>query len=225
MKKFNKLEIVKNVSSNWFALGLNVLVGIFLSPYVLHHLGDEAFGLWVLIFSITGYYGLFDLGIRSSIVRYVAKYSATGDLEEMNRLINTAIFSYGAIGIIALLLTVIGSFYVEFIFHISGSVLSTARLLLVMVGGAISLGFPLGVFGGILEGLQRFYLLNLTGVASTLLRALLIVVTLRHGCGLLTIAFITVSLPLLVAVVNGGIVLHLLPLPCGASRTTAVQHS
>src|SRR5205809_2762803 len=212
MKKFNKLEIVKNVSSNWFALGLNVLVGIFLSPYVLHHLGDEAFGLWVLIFSITGYYGLFDLGIRSSIVRYVAKYSATGDLEEMNRLINTAIFSYGAIGIIALLLTVIGSFYVEFIFHISGSVLSTARLLLVMVGGAISLGFPLGVFGGILEGLQRFYLLNLTGVASTLLRALLIVVTLRHGCGLLTIAFITVSLPLLVAVVNGGIVLHLLPL-------------
>jgi O-antigen/teichoic acid export membrane protein len=175
MKKFNKREIVKNVSSNWFALGLNVLVGVFLSPYVLHHLGDEAFGLWVLIFSITGYYGLFDLGIRSSIVRYVAKYWATGDVEEMNRLINTAIFSYGTIGIGAFLLTVIGSFYVEFIFHISGAVLSTARLLLLLVGGAISVGFPLGVFGGILEGLQRFYLLNLTSVVSTLLRALLIV--------------------------------------------------
>src|SRR5438034_9452494 len=116
MKKFNKLEIVKNVSSNRFALGLNVLVGIFLSPYVLHHLGDEAFGLWVLIFSITGDYGLFGLGIRSSIVRYVAKYSATVDLEEMNRRINTAIASYGAIGMIAFLLTVIGSFYVEFLF-------------------------------------------------------------------------------------------------------------
>jgi O-antigen/teichoic acid export membrane protein len=212
MKKFNKREIVKNVSSNWFALGLNVLVGVFLSPYVLHHLGDEAFGLWVLIFSITGYYGLFDLGIRSSIVRYVAKYWATGDVEEMNRLINTAIFSYGTIGIGAFLLTVIGSFYVEFIFHISGAVLSTARLLLLLVGGAISVGFPLGVFGGILEGLQRFYLLNLTSVVSTLLRALLIVFTLRHGGGLLTIAFVTVSLPLVVAVVNGGIILHLLPL-------------
>jgi len=70
MKQLDKVEILKNVGSSWFALGVNVLVGIFLSPYILHRLGDEAFGLWVLIFSITGYYGLFDLGIRSSIVRY-----------------------------------------------------------------------------------------------------------------------------------------------------------
>ena len=47
---------------------------------------------------MTGYYGLFDLGIRSSIVRYVAKYSATGESEQLNRLVNTAMFSYSAIG-------------------------------------------------------------------------------------------------------------------------------
>ncbi|PYV98889.1 MAG: hypothetical protein DMG89_09835 [Acidobacteria bacterium] len=70
MKKLDKVEILKNVGSSWFAPGVNVLVGIFLSLYMFHRLGDEAFGLWVLIFSITGYYGLFDLGIRSSIVRY-----------------------------------------------------------------------------------------------------------------------------------------------------------
>ena len=94
MKKFDKLLILKNVSSNWFALAVNVLVGFFLSPYVLHHLGDAAFGLWVLIFSVTGYYGLFDLGIRSSIVRYVATYSARGDQGQMNRLINTDISGF-----------------------------------------------------------------------------------------------------------------------------------
>src|SRR5881296_2707507 len=212
MKKFNKLEIVKNVSSNWFALGLNVLVGIFLSPYVLHHLGDEAFGLWVLIFSITGYYGLFDLGIRSSIVRYVAKYSATNNYEELNRLINTAMASYGTVGILALLVTFGGAFYVAPIFKISTNFLSTARSLFLMVGTAVSLGFPLGVFGGILEGLQRFYLLNFTSISSTLLRALLIVLALRHGHGLLTVAIITVSLPLLAALVNATVVLHLVPL-------------
>jgi len=92
--KFDKREILKNVGSSWFSLGVNVVTGIFLSPFILHHLGDEAFGLWVLIYSVTGYYGLFDLGIRSSIVRYVAKYSATGQQEEMNLLINTALFNY-----------------------------------------------------------------------------------------------------------------------------------
>src|SRR5438045_6505512 len=105
MKQLDKVEILKNVGSSWFALGVNVLVGIFLSPYILHRLGDEAFGLWVLIFSITGYYGLFDLGIRSSIVRYVSKYSSTNDYAELTGLLNTAMASYGTVGMLALLVT------------------------------------------------------------------------------------------------------------------------
>ena len=94
MHKWEKIQIIKNVGSSWFALGLNVLVGIFLSPFILHRLGDAAFGLWVLIFSITGYYGIFDFGIRSLIVRYVSKYTATGILacslgENYARLLST----------------------------------------------------------------------------------------------------------------------------------------
>ena len=94
MKRIDKIALFKNVGSSWFALGVNILAGLFLSPYILHHLGDEAFGLWVLIFSVTGYYGLFDLGIRSSIIRYVAKYHTVAQNDELNRLINTALFSY-----------------------------------------------------------------------------------------------------------------------------------
>ena len=71
-----------------------------------------------------------------------------------------------------------------------------------MVGTSVALGFPLGVVGGFLEGLQRFEILNWTNVVSTLLRALLIVLALQHGRGLLTIAFITVALPLIASVVN-----------------------
>ena len=184
--KFDKGQILKNVGSSWFALGVNVLVGIFLSPYILHRLGDEAFGIWILIFSITGYYGLFDLGIRSSIVRYVARYSAVNDGDELNRLINTAMFSYSGIGAVALVITLTVTYYVTSIFKIPPEFVVTARWLLLMVGTAVSLGFPLGVFGGILDGLQRFYLMNVTSVSATLLRALLIVLALRHGGGLLS---------------------------------------
>lgn len=151
-------------------------------------MGDDAFGLWVLIFSVTGYYGLFDLGIRSSIIRYVAKYSTVAENEELNRLVNTAFFAYSGIGAVALLITVAVSFYVGSIFRVSGDSVHLARWLFLMVGTAVALGFPLGVFGGILEGLQRFYVLNLNNMSSTLLRALLIVIALQHGRGLLTVA-------------------------------------
>ncbi|HZC23826.1 MAG TPA: oligosaccharide flippase family protein, partial [Candidatus Binatia bacterium] len=210
--KFDKGQILKNVGSSWFALGVNVLVGIFLSPYILHRLGDDAFGLWILIFSVTGYYGLFDLGIRSSIVRYVAKYSAIHAQDELDRLISTAMFSYSLIGLLTMTFTLIATYYVDSIFHVPANFLATARWLLLMVGASVSLGFPIGVFSGILEGLQRFYVLNSISVVSTLLRALLIVIALRHGGGLLVVALITVALPLVGGIANFFMALRILPL-------------
>ena len=218
MKKIEKLEILKNVGSSWIALGMNVSVGVFLSPYILHRLGDEAFGLWVLIFSVTGYYGLFDLGIRSSIVRYVAKYSARADHNQLNRLVNTAFFAYSAIGIICLLLTFIGTRYVDAWFHVPPNFLATARLLFLMVGISVALGFPLGVFGGILEGLQRFYFLNFSSVLATLTRALFIVIALKHGAQLLTVALITVAMPLGTGLLNAIIALRLTPVRFACSN-------
>jgi O-antigen/teichoic acid export membrane protein len=212
MKKLDKIALFKNVGSSWFALGVNILVGVLLSPYILHHLGDAAFGLWVLIFSITGYYGLFDLGIRSSIVRYVATYSATHDHEELSRLISTALFTYSGIGAVAILITVTGSYYVNSIFRVPADFLHTARWLFLIVGSAVALGFPLGIAGGVLEGLQRFYLMNFTSVCATMMRALLIVLALRQGRGLITIAVITVAMPLISGLVNATAVLNILPL-------------
>ena len=215
MKRLDKIAIFKNVGSSWFALGVNILVGIFISPYNIHHLGDDAFGLWFLVFSVTGYYGLFDLGIRSSIVRYVATYSATHNQEELNRLISTALFTYSGIGALAILVTLAGSFYVDSIFRISPQFLYTARWLFLIVGSAVSLGFPIGVFGGVLEGLQRFYLLNFTSIGATVLRAVLIVMAVRRGHGLLAVALITVSMPLISGLVNATAVLYILPLRLG----------
>src|SRR5437879_3275566 len=93
-----KTRALINVASSWGGLAVNIAVGFFLSPFILHHLGDEAFGLWILIFSLTGYYGIFDFGIRSSLVRYVSKFTATKNINEVSRLINTAMFTYTGIG-------------------------------------------------------------------------------------------------------------------------------
>src|SRR3989475_8744190 len=216
MRKFEKIQAIKNVGSSWFALGINVAVGIFLSPFILHRLGDAAFGIWVLIFSITGYYGLFDFGIRSSVVRYVSKFTAIADAEDSAKLVNTSLFSYSCVGVFSLLVTCAVSLYADRIFRIPPEFYVTTRWLLFMVGASVALGFPLGVFGGILEGLQRFDILNWTSIASTLARAALIVVFLRLGYGLMTVALITVALPVLTSLVRATAVKRLVPVPFGA---------
>ena len=211
--KIVKGQILRNAFSSWFALGINVLIGIFLSPFILHRLGDSAFGIWILIFSITGYYGLFDLGIRSSVVRFVAKFSATNDSENLARVINTSVFAYGGIGVLIMLLTVLGAFHIDSLFKIPPEYYLTARWIFLIVGTSVAIGFPAGVFGGALEGLQRFYLINSMNVVGSLVRAAAVVFVLSRGYGLLTLAVITTIIPLIASLIGAGVALRILRTP------------
>jgi O-antigen/teichoic acid export membrane protein len=210
-----KIRALKNVASNWAGLAANIVVGFFLSPFILHHLGDDAFGLWILIFSLTGYYGIFDFGIRSSLIRYVSKFQATGDKDQLARLINTSLFTYSCLALVLMVTTVLGGYYVDRLFHTPAGFLKDARVLFLVVGFSLALGFPLGISGGILEGLQKFYVINWTNIAALLVRAVLIIYVLRHGFGLLSVALITVSLPLIASAVRGVIAYRLLAIPYG----------
>src|SRR5246500_3785706 len=124
-----QIRALKNVVSNWAGLAVNIAVGFFLSPFILHHLGDDAFGLWVLIFSLTGYYGLFDFGIRSSLIRYVSRSQAIGDREELTRIVSTSLFSYTCVGLALVIPTVLVTFYIDRLFHIPAGFLRDARIL------------------------------------------------------------------------------------------------
>src|SRR5438874_9616973 len=66
--------ILRAVTTSWVAVIANASVGIFLTPYVLHRLGDEAFGVWILTTNLVGYYGILDAGVRSAIIRYVSRH-------------------------------------------------------------------------------------------------------------------------------------------------------
>ena len=62
--KFNKGQILKNVSSSWFSLGVNVVTGFILSPFIVHHLGDR------LLRSVRSGHSIFDRAVRGEILRH-----------------------------------------------------------------------------------------------------------------------------------------------------------
>ncbi|HTS35895.1 MAG TPA: polysaccharide biosynthesis C-terminal domain-containing protein [Candidatus Solibacter sp.] len=206
-----RAQAVKNVTATWFALFVQAAVGFFLSPFILQHLGDEAFSMWVLVFAVTGYFGLLDFGIRSSIVKYTAKFTATCESEELSRYLSTSFAFYGLVSIAVLISTGIIFFRLDTLFHIPASTLETARMLFLLAGIGVALTFPLGVFAGALEGLQKFAWLQLSQVVVALVRAGLVVVALETGRGLVTIGAISVILSVLSYVVFAGMALRLLP--------------
>ena len=66
-------RIAQNVLSNWLALAITTVVGFFLSPLVVHYLGNLTYGVWVIVMSLVAYMNLLDLGLRGAVTRFVSK--------------------------------------------------------------------------------------------------------------------------------------------------------
>jgi O-antigen/teichoic acid export membrane protein len=207
-----RLHFLRSLSTQWLRFLVSVIVGILLLPFVFHRLGDEASGLYVLVFSVTGYYGLLDFGISVSLNRYVARYLARGEMENLNRFVSTAFFTYCILGFAVLATSIAGAAYVNSIFRITPQFHRPAEILFFAVGAAIAIGFPMGVFGGILAGMQRFSILNLFGIGCTLIRAGLVVLVLTHGFGLLAVCFVTLGVRIIPPFIYCALAFRAIPL-------------
>jgi O-antigen/teichoic acid export membrane protein len=197
---FSSGDALRSVFSNWAGFFVNVLVAMFLTPLVVHKLGNDAYGLWALLLQLTGYMGVIDVGMRSATMRFVARYWAVGDQSSLNRVVTQVLAIYG---VAALLCAAIG-FSVAFVIlphlEIPMALQSTARIAMLLATATLALSFPFAVFSSTLAGLSRWTTINAIGVGSLLVRTACILFALRAGHGLLSLAVIQ-----LVTTVGAGI--------------------
>jgi O-antigen/teichoic acid export membrane protein len=77
------------------------LISLALTPYLIKHLGDESYGLWLLILSTLGWFNFIDLGFSSAIRREIAIALEKGDNHRINVVFSVAVVLFGALGIVA----------------------------------------------------------------------------------------------------------------------------
>jgi O-antigen/teichoic acid export membrane protein len=199
MNQGTRLQALKNVLGSWLGLGTTVVAGFVLTPYVLHHVGDSAYGIWLLLTAFTGYYGLLDLGLKSATIRYVARHIALSETEELNRVVSTSFFFYAGLGVAMILVTSIAAIFFDQLFKVDPAWRYTGRILLLIVGIGTALNIPLILFGGVLEGFQRFSLVGWVQTISVVLRAATLVFFLERGYQILAVGVITMSANILSA--------------------------
>jgi len=150
----------------------------------LHHLGDEAFGLWVLVVSLVGYYGLFDGGVRSSIVRYASRHRALGDQQGANEVVATAFYYYLGACALVILATYLSVDLISRFFAVHDQVLSAFKSLFWLAGVIQGLTLPLVVFSASLEAAGRFDQVYVIRVGSLAVRVIAVIAVVRAGGGL-----------------------------------------
>ncbi len=183
-------QATRNVLANWLTYLVSGAVSFFLSPFIVRHLGNSAYGIWVLLVSLTGYLGFLDLGIRGAVTRYVAKFHTEGRHDESSHTISSATGLFFTAGVLALLISILFALVAVPRFKIPPLYLRSAQLVVVITGLNIAVSLVSGVFGGVLVGLQRFDLTNAIAVSGTAFRAVAVVLALKSGYGLVTLALL-----------------------------------
>lgn len=110
---------LKNVSYSFLGYCWPIIFSIFITPVVVHKLGVAEYGIYILLNTITAFLSLIDLGLGSSLIKYVSEYYATERFKELNILFDSSRTLYLFIGLIGLLtFCLIGRFGLV-LFHVS----------------------------------------------------------------------------------------------------------
>lgn len=181
-------RIAKNILSNWFALAVTTVVGFFLSPYVVHHLGSIVYGVWVLVSSLVSYMNLLDLGLQSAVVRFVSRGMAKEDHDESSRTVSGALWIRLWISLAIVAAGLIISLQFNRIFVIPAELQKAASFAVLVSAVTVAMNLWCGVFKGVLVALHRYDLTSAVSILQTCLRAIGFIVLLRSGHGLLALA-------------------------------------
>ncbi len=184
-------RLATNVVLNWVGMGVTMLTGFIVAPYLVHRLGDTVYGLWILIASMSGYFGLLDLGVRGSVGRYVAYFRARGEEIEVSRTLSTAFALLGGVAILALIATGLVLLVFFHLFDVPPEHVAAARLAILIIGINLALTFPVSVFDGVLWGFERFDLLNAVDIPTTIVRTGLTFWFVKGPDDILALAWIT----------------------------------
>lgn len=169
---------------------LQLMVAFFMTPVIIHSLGDRMYGFWTLISTFIGYYGLLDLGLSSAVGRYISQALGKNDLKEMNKVVNTSFFLFTLIGVVVLFISLIAVIFC-FYFIKSPEEKSLFRNIIILMGISIAIGFPMRVFAGILTSYLRYDLFTYASVIRLLIATTFIYYLLKIGYGIMAFTIVT----------------------------------
>ncbi len=167
-----KSNVIVNAAWNVAGRFAIMLVGMFLTPFIIGGTGAKAAGIVTLIvYSVLPYLEIFAGGIATSVGRYVTLHQARGETDEANRYFNTSLFTLVGLCAVASLPILLLSLYFPQIFNVEKGLGSASRwtMLLASVGfvlTAISSPFGVGLYYR-----QRFDLRNVFDVTASLAKA------------------------------------------------------
>lgn len=174
----------RNVSAQMLAKIGYLVTRFLIPPFVLAHVGLEAYGIWATAFVLVSYLGISTFGISNVYIKYVAEYSAKRDYGRAN-----GVLAAGTLITTTLSLALFGGVYLLLPqlliwLNVSPALRAEAGEVVLVVVAVFLASIALSVFGDTLIGRQRIAAKQSIWVISYLVETLLIFVLVGLGRGI-----------------------------------------
>jgi O-antigen/teichoic acid export membrane protein len=197
-----KRRIARNAVWNIIGIVLQTAVAFLLAPFLIHRLGETTYGLWIVLGSLTSYFGLLDLGVRGTVGRYIAFHQARNNQSGINETLSSALAILCVVGALAFIGIMITQVFFFRLFEVPIWQQGEVRVALLLVGCQLGLAFVANAFDATLWGFQRFDILNVIDVPSAAARAVLTFWLISRGGSLIELAAVTLLVTVAAGVVK-----------------------
>ena len=203
--------LVRNIASNWAGYAIQVAVAFFLTPYIIHSLGETRYGIWTLVVGLTGYYGLLDLGVASGMTQYLTRYLAANDIDNLNKSASTGFAALSGIGFLVFIGSLIIAFSASSLFRIQATSTAEVTWVLAITGTSVAMQFVFFTYSAVFTAVQRFDLSNVIGISTRILSAVATVICLNAGYGLVGLSLVVAGTNLIDYLIRWRVAGRLLP--------------
>ena len=167
---------------------------LFLTPFIIEHLGQEDYGLWLLILSMIGWFTLLNLGLPSALSRFIIMALEQKDHEKINGIFSTGLVLFCLLGTVAALCMFAISFFPNF-FELSPTNENIFKFTLKFIALKVFLDFIVSTFNSIFSAFIRIDIDANIATFNVLLKTIFIVIfTPRFGIWGLLFATIVADL-------------------------------
>lgn len=187
---------------SYFSIAVNVIAGLFYTPWMINSIGRENFGLYTLAMSVIGLF-LFDFGLSSAVTRFIAKYLAEGRVEKANQCLGLVYRLYFGIDVFLFIVLIAVFFFIPRIYQeLTFDEIERFKIIYVIAAFYSVLSFPFIPVNGVLTAHEKFVQLKLCDVTHKIIIVGTMSVCLLLGYGLYALVLVNVFAGLITIVLK-----------------------
>ena len=195
-------KVIKNTYFFFISQAVGFVLPLFLTPFLVSKIGQVQFGIYTLALGFTGTFGLFDISLSSSFIKFISEHYNKGETDELNNTINTGLFFYIFTSLIICGIGLVFSGKIISLFNISEELkdLSVLALRISIIIFFISNSF--GIFNSILVSLQKMYLTSVLGIITNVLSFIVTILIILKGYGLIGLMMVILSVSVINTIIS-----------------------